>query len=245
MQKILFLSDLDNTLIFSYKRMSDENICVETKEGKKLSYMTPEGAALFGEIIKQVTFIPVTTRSREQYERITFPCGIIPGYAVIDNGGSLLVNGVCDSLWQKDTDMIFSRSSKDILICREYLERCTDVYFEIRIVDGAFLFTKCHECERNIDNMRRTFSLSHTELFAVGDKLYAIPRGINKENALLKLRQRFPDSIIIAAGDSEFDAGMLSLSDIPVFAGGLSDDPDGSEPDHTLKCVYRILEDIL
>ncbi|MDE7294517.1 MAG: HAD family hydrolase, partial [Oscillospiraceae bacterium] len=70
---MIFLSDLDNTLIFSYKKMSPDNLCVETKEGKKLSYMTHEGGRLFREMTEKMRFIPITTRSVEQYSRIIFP----------------------------------------------------------------------------------------------------------------------------------------------------------------------------
>ena len=38
---VLFVSDLDNTLIYSYKReIGKKKICVELYEGKEISFMT-------------------------------------------------------------------------------------------------------------------------------------------------------------------------------------------------------------
>lgn len=241
-KKVILLSDLDNTLIFSYKKLSAENVCVEKKDGKELSYMTPLSAEMFAEIVKRVTFIPVTTRSAEQYGRIIFPGEYIPEYAVIDNGANLLVNGQTDREWQRSFAGIYAECAEEIARCCSYLEKCANVYFEIRIVDGSFLFTKCRDCENIIADMRKNICPEKTELFSNGDKLYAIPAGISKENAAVKLRERLGDVLVIAAGDSLFDVGMLKAADIPIAAGELAPDLSAGDPDYVLKQVLGILE---
>lgn len=220
---MIFLSDLDNTLIFSYKKMSPDNLCVETKAGKCLSYMTHSGGEMFVRLTKQARFIPITTRSYEQYSRITFPGGYVPETAVTANGAGLYINGVPDRRWSEETAAEAAACCEEFHMFEEYLGKCPEVYFEIRIVDGAFLFTKCREALRVTGEMNRLFSPVRTRLFINGDKLYAVPVSIDKKTALERLRKRFPGEFFLAAGDSLFDEGMLRAADGAVVKrGGLS-----------------------
>lgn len=248
---MLFLSDLDNTLIFSYKKLSENDLCVEKKDEKNLSYMTYRSAELFSDIVRRVTFIPVTTRSAEQYGRITFPEGFIPKYAVIDNGADLLINGVPDEQWRSEIIPAIDESLPEIRECEKYLQKCSEVYFDIRFVDDSFLFTKCHDSERIMNELFSAVKPVRTRLFTNGDKLYAIPDGISKKNALERLKERLSGELIIAAGDSLFDEDMLSAADIAIVKYGelcgrvinprqLSEEME-SDPDFVLSCLADIL----
>lgn len=248
---MLFLSDLDNTLIFSYKKLSEKDLCVEKKDGKNLSYMTYRSAELFSYIVRRVTFIPVTTRSAEQYGRISFPEGYIPEYAVIDNGANLLINGEPDEQWRSEIIPAIDESLPEIRECENYLQKCGEVYFDIRFVDDSFLFTKCHNSERVMHELFSEISPAKTRLFTNGDKLYAIPDGISKKNALERLKRRLSGELIIAAGDSLFDEDMLSAADLAIVKYGelcgkrinprqLSEERE-SDPDFVLSCLADIL----
>ncbi|MDY2846808.1 MAG: HAD family hydrolase [Oscillospiraceae bacterium] len=248
---MLFLSDLDNTLIFSYKKLSEKDLCVEKKDGKNLSYMTYRSAELFSDIVRRVTFIPVTTRSAEQYGRISFPEGYIPKYAVIDNGANLLINGEPDKQWRSEVIPAINESLPEIRECEKYLQKCGEVYFDIRFVDDSFLFTKCHDSERVMHELFSEISPAKTRLFTNGDKLYAIPDGISKKNALERLKRRLSCELIIAAGDSLFDEDMLSAADLAIVKYGelcgkrinprqLSEERE-SDPDFVLSCLADIL----
>ena len=70
---ILFASDLDNTLIYSYKREIGKKVLVETMGEKELSFMTENTWRLLKELPPHMMFVPVSTRSEEQYKRICFP----------------------------------------------------------------------------------------------------------------------------------------------------------------------------
>lgn len=247
---MLFLSDLDRTLIFSYKRLSEDNICVEEKEGKKLSYMTPLSAGLLCELSEKVTFIPVTTRSIEQYERIKFPSGM-PKLAVCDNGGNLLINGVPDPEWRKWAEEHILPAMAEMERIKSFWEALEDVYFEVRLVDGTFIFTKSHTPLETLRLTAERLCPERIDLFDNGDKIYAIPKGINKGAALNLLKERFGEEII-AAGDSLFDIGMLQNADIAIVKQGeLSGEKlnnvqyaeSGDDPDFTLLTVRKILEE--
>lgn len=248
---MIFLSDLDRTLIFSYKRLSPDNLCVEKKDGKELSYMTRRSAKLFSELTEKIIFIPITTRSKEQYERIVFPDGYVPRYAVIDNGANLLVDGVPDREWRKEFEEEFRRAQGEINECRKFLQNEKDVYFEIRIVDDSFLFTKAHNTSEVIDKMGRSVRTAHTSFCRNGEKLYVIPDGISKGRAADKILKWLPGHKLIAAGDSLFDRQMLQRADIAIIKQGelcgmeinpvqISDDYE-DDPDFVLDRLGKII----
>lgn len=72
----MFASDLDRTLIYSNKALADfgqsgeDLIGVERKDGREIAFMTQEARSLLKEISAQMLFVPVTTRTYEQYKRI-------------------------------------------------------------------------------------------------------------------------------------------------------------------------------
>lgn len=252
---MIFLSDLDRTLIFSYNRLSPDNLCVEKREGKELSYMTHHSAGIFSEIMEKITFVPITTRSREQYERIVFPGGYVPKYAIIDNGANLLVEGIPHSQWREEFQEAFLKAEEEIDACREFLEGEESVYFKIVTVDDSFLFTKCRNTAEVMERLRRKVRNVHTSVYQNGEKLYVIPDGISKERAADKLREFLHDDVLAAAGDSLFDEQMLARADIAIIKSGeltgrkinprqISED-SGDDPDFVLEQLKELISDNL
>ncbi|MBI0319957.1 HAD family hydrolase, partial [Streptomyces javensis] len=78
---VLVASDLDRTLIYSAAALGLEMpdaeaprlLCVETYQGKPLSYLTETAAGLLAELVRTSVFVPTTTRTVEQYRRIRLP----------------------------------------------------------------------------------------------------------------------------------------------------------------------------
>src|SRR6202008_5033523 len=103
---VLVASDLDRTLIYSAGgpglttpgARAPRLLCVEVHESRPLSYLTETSAQLLTELGDAAVFVPTTTRTRKQYERINLP-GPAPRYAICANGGHLLVDGVSDGDW--------------------------------------------------------------------------------------------------------------------------------------------------
>ena len=72
----LFHTDLDNTIIYSYKHsIGSEKRCVEIYREREVSFITDRTYALLKEIKKIVTVVPTTTRTVEQYRRIDLGTG--------------------------------------------------------------------------------------------------------------------------------------------------------------------------
>ena len=64
-----WFSDLDNTLIYSHRTtFTSEKIIAEWLNGKEQSYITKETYSFMKNM--ECNFVPVTTRSIEQYKRI-------------------------------------------------------------------------------------------------------------------------------------------------------------------------------
>lgn len=252
---MIFLSDLDRTLIFSHRRISRNNLCVERIDDREISYMTPYTAEKLCEISERITFIPVTMRSQKEFRRISFPEKCIIKYAVCDNGGTLLINGIPDEEWKAEIDQIYSAAYEELRECVSFLEKRSEIYLDIRLVDDRFLYTKSHTPIETIAEMEKAVSPKKCGLISVGDKIYAIPHGISKGEAVRKLKKRFPDEIFIAAGDSLPDTEMLRSADIAILKygdGKLKDniynpkqytETECDDPDYTVNMVIKILEE--
>lgn len=98
---IVFHTDLDNTLIYSYKHdIGRDKRCVEIYQGREISFVTQETNRLLHKLSEwkeQVLIVPTTTRTTEQYARIDLGVGGFR-YALACNGGVLLVNNSCNSI---------------------------------------------------------------------------------------------------------------------------------------------------
>ena len=83
---ITFISDLDNTLIYSKQK----GVCVEYLKEKELTYMTPTAKRIFSALLREQNFlfIPCTARSYEQTSRVEFVKHL--PYLICDMGGSIL-----------------------------------------------------------------------------------------------------------------------------------------------------------
>lgn len=212
-------SDLDGTLIFSAKRKRPGDIVCEYKDGNEISCITSGQA----ELLPCLDIIPVTTRSIEQYRRINFPDGFSPKYALTDNGGNLLVDGFPDPEWAEMTRSFTQECSVKLSLCREIMERDSFRSFEIRMVDGLFLFTKSDNPEKSLELLKSNAD-DMVECFSTGAKLYVLPKKLNKGAMAKRLAERlFPDCRIICAGDSLMDISLLNIADIAVFPEDIPD----------------------
>lgn len=210
----VFLSDLDNTLIYSYKHnIGDEKTCVEIYQGREISFMTDRSYHLLKKVKEKVLLVPVTTRTREQYDRIDLGIGT-PEYALVCNGGVLLVNGQEDEEWYENSLELIHESRRELVRGMRYLAEDEHVNFEIRNIRELFLFTKSAKPEESVRRLREGLDLSLVEVFSNGVKVYVLPKKLSKGRALQRFRERIGAECVIAAGDSEFDIPMLRKAEI-------------------------------
>ena len=209
---VLF-SDLDGTLIFSASRKKVGDIVIERKDGEEISCITAKQAVLLP-IIRNI--IPVTTRSVEQYRRIDFPGGFAPKYALCDNGGTLMIDGETDGPWLERSAELFKEAMDEISRFEAILERDPDRKFEVRLVDGFFLFTK--SANPNL-TLARLGTGKCCECCATGEKVYVIPKQLSKGAAVERLAELIgaPRERIFCAGDSLMDVPMMNVAGTAIF----------------------------
>lgn len=211
---ILFASDLDNTLIYSYRHdIGAAKRCVEIYQGREISFVTERTHALLKEIKKRVLFVPVTTRTVEQYERIDLGVGV-PEYALTCNGGVLLVNGREDDAWYEQSLRLVSDGADALSYGERLLEQDKNRCFEVRNIRGLFIFTKSEKPLALIAHLREKLDCEMADVFCNGSKVYIVPKKLKKGAAVLRLKEKLKADRIIAAGDSEFDISMLNCADL-------------------------------
>ncbi|MCI5579456.1 MAG: hypothetical protein MR364_08180 [Oscillospiraceae bacterium] len=209
----IIFSDIDGTLIFSEKRRKVGDIVIEYKDGEPISCITARQAEIFPRL---TNVIPVTTRSIEQYKRIEFAkFGFSPKYALCDNGGTLLVDGEVNAEWAKWSGDIYRECETEMSRFRELLERDSNRSFEVRLVDGLFLFTKSSRPSATLDFLGCG---ELCECFATGEKVYVVPRKLGKGAAVKRFARLYGIAEFAAAGDSLMDLSMLNSANTAVFA---------------------------
>jgi len=232
----LFISDLDNTMIYSYKKdIGEDKVLVETKDGKPLSYMTRKSYDLLNSVRNQYLFIPSTTRSLEQYLRICLNDNLLPQYALVSNGGNLLYNNKVDKKWFSDSLKLIENAEEELLKAIEILSRDKHVNFEVRRVDGLFVFTKSDDVNYSMENLKELLDLMVVDVLNNGSKVYVMPKALNKGMAIKRIKELTGIEYVVCAGDSEFDIPMLLEADVAFMPKDLDDELMAK---HTNKIIF-------
>lgn len=213
------MTDLDNTMIYSYKRdIGVDKVEVEPYEGGIVSYMTRFSYDALKKLRQEMMFVPVTTRSVSQYRRICFDEGWTPAYALTSNGGTLLANGVEDEQWKRESLALIAPCQEQLEKAERILARDPYRTLDVRRVDQLFVFTKSEEPELTLQQLGRELDLEAVDLLQNGVKIYVLPKTLNKGSAvkrfLLRLAEEREDGPVICAGDSEFDIPLLNKGDV-------------------------------
>lgn len=211
MRKVLF-ADLDNTLIYSYRHdIGAEKRSVELYQGREISFMTQKTYKLLSGLSERMLFVPVTTRSAEQYGRIHLGIGDIR-YALACNGGVLLADGRRDKEWYRRSLQIVEESREELGRAVRYLEQEAGRMLDVRFIQELFVFTKCSRPQSVLQGLKEELGLRFTDVFCNGEKVYAVPKKLNKGMAILRLQERIGAADVFAAGDSAFDIPMLQAA---------------------------------
>ena len=228
----VFMSDLDNTFIYSYKHeIGEEKTCVEIYQDREISYMTNRSCKLLKAVKEEVLFVPTTTRTKEQYDRIQFGIGILK-YALVCNGGILLIDGREDPRWYQESAQLVADCQAELEKAQHCLENDENRSMELRNIRDLFLFTKSEKPYQSTKRLKEILNLSLVEVFQNGVKVYVVPKKLSKGMAVSRLKKRLGAELVIAAGDSEFDLPMLQEADLAIAPKELTD-------------KYKIREDIV
>ncbi|MEK4027612.1 HAD family hydrolase [Pseudobacillus sp. FSL P4-0506] len=220
---MIFASDLDRTLIYSNRffdatkpDMPIRN--VEIYKGKEISFMTEKAIDLLRELSEQMMFLPVTTRTVDQYKRISlFQEEIRPKYAVTCNGGVILENGQVDRDWQGYMEAKINQNSTPLEEVKKKISQTADsVWLEsIRVVDHFFIYLiiKPELAPAEVMNEYAEWAAECGWIFSLqGRKVYFVPSFVNKWDAVQYLSEKEGKKQVFTAGDSYLDLCLIEKS---------------------------------
>ena len=222
---MIFASDLDQTLIYSenfLKELSAEQLAgirlIETKGETPISYMTENAIALLKQLNNELLFVPVTTRSIEQYTRISlFANEIRPRHAIVSNGGNIITNGQRDMEWFHIVKSNIQSNCMPVDDLRKKFEEVSDASWVIsaREVDDLFYYAiveRANYPQEEMNSFKDWVNANGWKMTLHGRKLYFTPNCLEKWSAVKYLADREGKSTYITAGDSSLDLDMLERS---------------------------------
>jgi hypothetical protein len=221
----LIASDLDRTLIYSNTALAltvpDDQaprlLCVEVHNGRPLSFLTERAAALIEELTAATDFVPVTTRTRDQYRRVHLP-GPPPRYAICANGGHILVDGRTDRDWHDHVRRTVATGCAPLAEVLDHLVRVADPGWlrKARIAEDLFAYLVVEREALPEGWLKELEDWARERGWSVslqGRKIYAVPVPLTKSAALAEVVRRTGAGQVLAAGDSLLDADLLLAAD--------------------------------
>lgn len=218
---MLVASDLDRTLIYSStaRRLGADEapvVEVEVHDGKPVSFMTAAAAQALVELAARAALVPVTTRVYEQYQRVRLP-GPPARYAVLANGGIVLVDGVPDPAWSRRVAAALADGFPLARVWDQVGHVCHPE-FTVMLRNAADLF--CYAVVRArrlpagfVDDVAGWAAERGWRTSLQGRKLYWVPEALTKSAAVAEVARRAEATHVLAAGDSLLDVDLLLAAD--------------------------------
>jgi hydroxymethylpyrimidine pyrophosphatase-like HAD family hydrolase len=220
---LIFACDLDQTLIYSRNSMglidADELVPVEIYKEENHSFMTRTAFHKLQVISQQVHFVPTTTRTYEQFERIFgLRESIRSHYAIVSNGGKVLVDGQLDLHWDNhvrqamlrgcapsaEVKQIFDRLADGGCVLRE--NYCDELFYSIVVNRDLLPQGMMTELAALLQTLGWNCSLQDR-------KIYLVPNAVSKGLAAQYVKELAGAGSLFAAGDSLLDESMLVIAD--------------------------------
>ncbi len=213
----LVVSDLDRTLIYSSRALllAPGRVplsCVEVHDGAQSSFMTTAAAQALAVLATDNTFVPVTTRVPEQFERVTLPGPPAP-YAIAANGGVLYVEGVPDRDWSAAVARTLAGEFPLPEVWAHAAQICRPEW-TVKLRNAAGLF--CYAVVRPnrlpagfVADVGGWAAERGWRISLQGRKLYWVPESLTKFAAVAEVARRVDADVVLAAGDSVLDIDLL------------------------------------
>lgn len=210
---ILFVSDIDRTLIYPQRFARKGDACIEwSEDGKELSYANPDNLEDLIKLSKLTKLVLVTARTEEQYKRIKWPEELEIHSVVLNLGNDLLFSQeINPQEWNEKTDNSMKEHLEDLknaskwLDGQEFVERCS-------IRNDRFTFARfndkwnANEKRTLQDKLKNDFNCNCD---LMGERLYLTVPGHDKGTAVSRLAKYLHPEVIMVAGDDKPDVPML------------------------------------
>lgn len=221
---MIYASDLDQTLIYSRSTFMlngtyDPDIrLIELLNGEEISFMTEKAIKLLRDIADNLMFVPVTTRTIEQYTRISvFQEEVKPKYAITSNGGNILYLGKIDQMWR---DKVLERIDHECMAEQEMLAEFNRLANDSWVLRGKkaddlfyyFIVDLDRVPSDELEEFGKWLDRQGWNLSLQGRKLYLVPKVCNKKDAVQYVMEKEGEGRLIASGDSLLDLCFLSAA---------------------------------
>jgi hydroxymethylpyrimidine pyrophosphatase-like HAD family hydrolase len=217
---MIIASDLDRTLMYSTRALEDLGRPkdalfkpVEQKDGNYVGYMTEKGFSTLQQINRQSLFIPVTTRTTEQFNRfVIFEKEVPLTYAITANGANILYKGKNLTDWSEKLHSLLVREvarQEDLLATLK--KEGFQFDGQLKQVEKLFFYfiLNCLPTASELLAISELVALYGWRISLQGRKLYFIPTLISKGKALEYICNREGMEAIAGAGDSVLDWDFL------------------------------------
>jgi hydroxymethylpyrimidine pyrophosphatase-like HAD family hydrolase len=212
----LIACDLDGTLIYSRRRAGeqvvvDDLVCAERIDGAPASFLTRAAHAAIVDLDRMAYVIPVTTRSREQFDRVTLP--LTSRHAVAANGGLLLADGRVDDSWSAAVAQRLRGVAPVEQAARHLEQACRPGWTKrMTVVEALFCCAVVDVDALPADFMAERESWADVHGWRAslqGSKLYLVPGPLTKSAAVAEVARRVGAQRVFAAGDAVLDIDLL------------------------------------
>jgi len=222
--RLLAACDLDRTLIYSPRALglsgqdadAPRLVVAEVYQGVPISFYTRDAELLLAALAEVAEFVPTTTRTRAQYQRVKLP--VAPQYAIASNGGHLLERGIPDRDWSVHVAAIMESGCAPLQEIVEHLERISDPLWlrKRRVAEDLFAYLVVERDELPATLVADLSGWCASRGWTVslqGRKVYCVPVPLTKSAAVAEIARRCAAVRTVAAGDSLLDADMLAAAD--------------------------------
>lgn len=228
-KKILFFSDIDDTLIQT-KRKTDFSkktvVASYDKDGNESSFFY-EGTKVFIDTIIEsgISFIPTTARNLSSYQRTVFYKNKKIKYAILNFGGLILVNNKVDQEWEAYISQQYKNTFSIKTIFDALKELLKESSIQLKIIDNYYIsiYNKNDldniEVLKNLKSTLHTFLSKYTEyyLYENGNSFGILPNFLNKQFAVEYLINKESPILSIGAGDNISDLDFMRLTDFKLL----------------------------
>ena len=227
---MIFATDLDRTLIYAERFLEgydQDTLNIEVFKEKPISYISSKALRLLKELDKVATVIPITTRNREQYKRISiWGEHIEPRIYVVNNGGTIFIEGKEDLIWNekiKQQLSVLTLSYEEVLrLFLSFYKGPIERYKKSDELIWVVLGDKNHMDWEAIKDFQRQVEGAGWKIDVNGRKIYLYPTCIRKWEALRYIKMNYLNEEVLAAGDSLFDVEMIHQAEFGVVPKGAS-----------------------
>ena len=168
----------------------------------------------------RISLIPVTSRSVPQFRRLMFPDVFRIQYAIVCNGGKLLLNGREDPEWTEETMAQASGDLPDLKRLGDQLAKLCGS--GIRIPEKYYYYAVSDEPEKICEALKSLNPRGNVRIEHDHRKVYLFPANVNKGSAVRRFIRRFRPEVTVGAGDSPMDIPMLNEVDHSLAPSGIS-----------------------